>query len=896
MKLKTRTLIQTLSTSLVCTLILSLIFFLAIAGIRNTVLSNSGELGSSAAGISALALDEQAAEQITRIARDTALLLDEKIIKIENHTRMTADIAGAIYSHKEAYRPQSLPLVPSGSITPSGPYLHVAPGTDIARIRGEAELAGNIAGVLRQITVIDRGITTSTIGGESGYIIAMDAYPWPQTDFDPRRYSWYRGAKERGGLFWTDVYADLRGRGPAISCAMPFYDQSGGTKRFRGVARSTVMLTDFSKIIDSARFGRSGSLFLLDQNGLKLFSSGSVDVQADGDGGVSGENYLESEDAALRSLGMSMTGGAPGMTSLTLNNIPVYAAYAPIATLGWSLGVAIPVQEIREPSLQIEERIRVLTGIARSRMDRRILLLSGVIGLLLLASQGAIALLSLRFTAGITGPILALTDVVREVSGGNLEREVRVNTGDELEQLASSFNTMTVKLREHIDAVSKATADKQRIDTELDIARRIQMSMLPNAAIPPAFPGKSFSPEKPGKNSFDLFAAVHPAKEVGGDFYDFFFIDQTHLALIIADVSGKGIPAALFMAITKTLIKNQLQSGKAAELALNTINRQLCDNNIAEMFVTLWLGVLDTASGRLSYVNAGHNPPLIKREGSGSAFLVSPPDLVLAGMDDTLYHLRETVLAPGDLLFLYTDGITEAIGCTEAVGFNEADSPAGAMYGKERLRDFLDTHAEQPLQVLLPRLYAEIEQFSGIAVQADDLAVQADDITMLAFRIDTPAYRRRGRILSAKTEHLAEQLQELTGFTGRELEAAQCPAKTRGQIELAAEEIFVNIARYAYTGASPADTRTVTIQCETKQDAEQTRLILSFSDRGEPFNPLERADPDLSLPLEQREAGGLGILLVKRTMDTIRYSYDDGMNSLVIEKYWRTAETGKEAT
>ena len=848
--------IQTLSASLAFTLILSLMFFLAVAGIRNSVLAHSGALGVSAAGISASALEAQAAELIARTARDTALILDEKIIKIENHTRMTADIAGAIYSHREAYRPQTLPLVPAGSLTPAGPYLHVAPGTDLARVRAEAELAGNIADVLRQITVIDRGITTSTIGGQSGYIIAMDAVPWPQADFDPRRYSWYSGAKERGDLFWTDVYTDPRGRGPAVSCAMPFYEQSGGRggeKIFRGVARSTVMLADVSKIIDSARIGRTGYLFLLDHNGLKLFSSGSIDVQANGEGAVSGENYLASEDPALRGLGESMTRGERGMTEITLNGVPVYAAYAPIETLRWSLGVAVPVHEIRAPARQIEERISVLTGDARGRMDRRIFLLSGFIGVLLLASLGGIALLAVRFTSGITGPILALTDGVREVSGGSLKREVRISTGDELEELAASFNIMTVNLREHIDAVSKATAEKQRIDTELDVARQIQMSMLPNASSPPAPSG--------GKNEFDLFAAVEPAKEVGGDFYDFFFIDDDHLALVIADVSGKGIPAALFMAIAKTLLKNHLQSGEKTECAMDKINLQLCDNNIAGMFVTLWLGVLDTASGRLSYVNAGHNPPLVKRGENGFTFLVSPPDLVLAGMDDTLYHLRETVLDPACVLFLYTDGVTEAA------------SPAGEFYGKERLREFLDAHAQLPPLELIPRLSAALDRFSGGAGQSDD-------ITMLAFR-----YRPRGRVLTLRAH--AREIGALIGFIGKELEAARCPAGIRGRVELAAEEIFVNIARYAYTGAAPFGTEfTVTVRGETWRDAEEAGVLLTFTDRGRRFNPLEQADPNLDLPLEAREAGGLGILLVKRTMDTVRYSYDDGMNCLTIGKRW----------
>jgi sigma-B regulation protein RsbU (phosphoserine phosphatase) len=845
MKLKKRILIQTLSASLAFTLLLSLMFFITVGRIRSMVRSNSEDLGDKAADISAYALEDQVTDKIARIAADVALILDEKLLKIENHTRMTADIAGSIYTHREAWRPRPLRYVRPGEVPPSGPYLHTAPGVEYSRIRNEAELAGNIADILRQISVVDRGITTSTIGGESGYIIAMDTVPWPSADFDHRIHSWYRGAKEAGDMYWTDVYLDLRGRGPVISCAMPFYDASGG-RVFKGVARSTVQLTDFSTIIASAKVGRTGYLFLVNRSGIKLFSSGSVDIRLDDTGGILGENYLKSADPRLRGLGLSMTLGASGMTELEMNGVPVYVAYAPIHTLGWSLGVAIPVQEIGAPAWLIKEQIQTLTNDAKTGMDQYMLLLSCGIGILLFLILLAVAQLSIRFTESVTGPILALNGGVREVSGGNLSREVSVKTGDELEELAVSFNAMTGRLREHIEKIAQATAEKQRIATELDVATQIQTSLLPNEF--PPFPNRA--------REFDLFATVHPAREVGGDFYDFFFIDDDHFAIVVADVSGKGIPAALFMAITKTLIKNHIRTGEAPDLALENINRQLCDNNIVNMFVTLWLGILEISSGRLEYINAGHNPPLVKNGGGDFDFLTSPPDLVLAGMDDTVYHRRETALAGGDTLFLYTDGITEA-----------ADR-GGDFYGKTRLRRFLNAHGDLPPGELLPLLRADIDHYAAGAEQSDD-------ITMLALRItgEKPGFR------SITLRAGVDRLGELVAFIGGELERAACPGKIRGQIELAAEELFVNIARYS--GSAEVLTR-----CGTVRGPAGTTLTLSFADRGEPFNPLELVEPDLSAPLAEREVGGLGILIVKRTMDTIRYSYEEGMNRLEITKTW----------
>ncbi|MDR0584169.1 MAG: SpoIIE family protein phosphatase [Treponema sp.] len=872
MKLRNRILIQTLSASLVFTLFLSLLFFLTVSGIRKMVLSGSVVLGDSAADIGVYALEEQVTDKIAGIAADIALILDEKLLKIENHTRMTADIAGSIYTNKEAWPDKPLLHVRPGEITPAEPYLHAAPGVDLSAIQSETDLAGNIGEILRQIIVVDRGITTSSIGGEAGYIIAMDAFPWPSEDFDPRFHSWYHGAKETGDLYWTSVYLDPQGRGPAISCAMPFYDQSGGGRVFKGVARSTVMFTDFSKIIDSAKVGRSGYLFLLEQSGIKLFSSGSVEVETGENGGIEGENFFKSRDPRLRSLAFSMTLGANGMTELEMDGVPVYVAYAPVHTLGWSLGVAIPAQEISVPAWIIDGQIQTVTAQIRAGMDRYIIFLAGFIGFVLLLSLLTIALLLVKFTAAITNPILALNEGVREVSRGNLDREVRIKTGDELEQLAASFNNMTIRLKNHIAEIARATAEKERISVELDVATQIQTSMMPNEF--PPFPNR--------KNEFDLYAAMHPAKEVSGDFYDFFFIDDDHFAVIMADVSGKGIPAALFMAIARTLIKNYLQSGTAPAPALGNTNRQLCQSNRANMFVTAWLGVLEISSGRLSYINAGHNPPLLKSRDRPAAFFVSPPDLVLAGAEGTVYHCRETSLEDGDTLFLYTDGIAEA------------ENTEGYFYGKERLRHFLDVNGGLSLRELLPALRGSIEKFSGGAEQSDD-------ITMLALRLSR---EQPSPFLTLRAD-IAE-LEKLIGFIGRKLDAESCPAKTKGQIELAAEEIFVNIVKHGYksglpdiaeggaeAGAAEAESGEpscgefeVVVKCGIERRPAGTTMTLRFIDRGEPFDPRKHADPDLSLPPEQREAGGLGILIVKRTMDTIEYSYEGGTNRLTITKSW----------
>ena len=866
MKLKKRLLVQSTGAFLVLTLLLSAVFFVSIERIRRTVFRNSAALGDSAAEISAYMLEVLHTEKIHRTAIDTVLLLDERLGRIESHTRMIADIAGSLHTFSQGWAARPLPRVMAGEVPPPEPYLYIVPGVDFQAVRAEAELVGNITEMLRQITVVDWDIATSTINGESGYVIAMDAFPWAQTGYDPRTFHWYVQAKATGKLYWTDVYEDLRGRGPVISCAVPFFDRSSGYDVFMGVARSTLRLSDFSQIIDPTGIRRSGHFFIMNRYGTVVYSTDGVEVSLGEGGVVMGENFLEVADPRLRSMGLSMTLGATGMTELEMDGIPFYVAYAPIRTLGWSLGVSVPAQEIYVPAMQIEGRILGIAYATRAAIDGYILLLAGIIAFLLLLILPVIALFSARFTQAITGPVLALSDGVQEVAGGNLGREVTVSTGDELEQLAAAFNGMTSQLRAHIAEISKATAERQRMDTELDIAMQIQSNMLPT----------DFPPFKGRKNGFDLYAEVHPAKEVGGDFYDFFFIDDDHFAVLVADVSGKGIPAALFMATTKTVIKNQLQTMGNLSSALEQINRELCDSNTINMFVTVWLCVLEISSGRLMYVNAGHNPPMLWRKrpagGQGFDFLVSPPDLVLACMEDTLYHCHEMQLEEGDMMFLYTDGIVEA---------SDAE---GAFYGKERMKVFLDANASQPLREMLPGLRSDIAAFVKEAEQSDD-------ITMLALRVNgcapPPEVEPYQFQLTLKAN--VADLSALIDFIGRELEAAGCPASERGHVELAAEEVFVNIANYAYQNGEK-ESGEVVVACRTRTVPGKTEVTFTFSDCGCPFNPLELDDPDITLPLEDRKLGGLGILIVKRVIDTINYSRENGVNRLEFTKSWRKEE------
>lgn len=277
-----------------------------------------------------------------------------------------------------------------------------------------------------------------------------------------------------------------------------------------------------------------------------------------------------------------------------------------------------------------------------------------------------------------------------------------IQTGDEIEGLSDSFSRMMEDINSYVVNLARMTAEKERIGAELNVATQIQADMLPR--IFPAFPERT---------EFDIFASMNPAKEVGGDFYDFFLVDENHLAIVIADVSGKGVPAALFMVIAKTLIKNHAQLGECPADVFTNVNEQLCEGNEAGLFVTGWMGILDLTTGQFIYVNAGHNPPLLMRSGENFEYLKSRAGFVLAGMEGIRYRQAELTLLPGDRLYLYTDGVTEA-----------TDIHA-ELYGEDRLQNALNQYKTLPIQEMCSGIKSSVYEFFG---EAD----QFDDITMLA--------------------------------------------------------------------------------------------------------------------------------------------------------------------
>ncbi len=464
---------------------------------------------------------------------------------------------------------------------------------------------------------------------------------------------------------------------------------------------------------------------------------------------------------------------------------------------------------------------------ATKNLKQGLLLLLGIMLILAFA-------LILNRTVKWSKSLARIDSYLDEVGSGEFPEEpLDMNSKDELGHIGNSINQMVDSLKE-----------KERISAELSIATDIQANMLPN-----------IFPPFPEHDEFSIFATMEPAKEVGGDFYDMYMVDQKHLAIAVGDVSGKGVPAALFMVIAKILMKNHAQSGLEPNEVFTRMNHSLCEGNDTGYFVTAWMGVLNLETGELHYANAGHTPPLLRQKDGTFHYVKNRPGLVLGAMDGMKYKLGTMHMDPGDRLFLYTDGVTETM--------NEANE----LYGPDRLADYLTQHGGDDIYDLLLNLRQELADFAGTAAQFDDITMLLMEFRKAAHNTDFTE-----QTFPASDAELASAI----AFVEQELEKTPCKPKDAMQISLAVEELFVNIAHYAYIGQSG----NITIGTRYKDNV----FSLQFTDSGIPFNPLDRDEPDISQKAEDRTVGGLGIFLVKKTMDDLSYQQKDGQNILTLQK------------
>ncbi len=515
-------------------------------------------------------------------------------------------------------------------------------------------------------------------------------------NFEVRDRPWYKQAAEAGELIFTgvelDAFTDIAG----LVCAAPVY-QNG---ELVAVVGADIFLTSISDYVNTTS-GYGGFICIVNDNGQIIFSpitSGTFKSGLSEDA----QDLRQGKNRDLADFVTEVLDGESKVLSLKVDGLDYYLAGAPMPTLGWAVVSVMDKTVTLQPATEMIGNYEKISAEAlqtyrdsSAAATRRLFFVTAAI--VVLASAGALAL-----AARVVKPIEHMTGRLNSLSENDsvFRMEKIYKTGDEIEVLAESFASLSEKTKAYIQQITEITAEKERIGTELALATRIQADMLPN--IYPAFPDR---PE------FDIFAAMDPAREVGGDFYDFFLIDDDHLCMIIADVSGKGVPAALFMMASRIILAGNAKQGKSPAAILESTNETICQNNREEMFVTVWLGILEISTGRLTAANAGHEYPVLLQQGGKFELIKDKHGFVIGGIAGMKYKEYELQLKPGAKLFLYTDGVPEATNASEE------------LFGKDRMLEALNENPQASPEEMLKNVRRSVDGFVREAEQFDDLTM-----------------------------------------------------------------------------------------------------------------------------------------------------------------------------
>jgi len=439
---------------------------------------------------------------------------------------------------------------------------------------------------------------------------------------------------------------------------------------------------------------------------------------------------------------------------------------------------------------------------------------------------------------------LATQDFSEPVTGPSDIDGLPKKSRDEVGELAESFITMEHALRQSVRELKETTAAKERIESELKIARDIQMSMVP----------KTFPPF-PNRREFDLYAILVPAREVGGDFYDFFFIDDNHLCFVIGDVSGKGIPAALFMAVTRTLFRTTASKVSMPDKILSLLNLEMCRDNDTCMFVTVFCAVLDIRTGEVEYSNGGHNLPYFVSHAETRP-LKNTGGMALGFTQDVTYRSEKIMLRAGDELFLYTDGVTEAM------------DEGGNQFSEPRLAEFLHEANGSSATEIIRSVVDQVRRHSAGAPQSDD-------ITVLTLKYLLTAGATTSETIVVELKNNLPEIQRLAHLADDFGRRHQLNVETLHNAKVGLDEILTNVISYAYADGGEHS-------IITRFSLEQGKLTIEVEDDGRPFNPLNAPEPDTKQLLGERPIGGLGIHLVRTLMDELEYRRQNDRNILVM--------------
>ncbi|WP_051608610.1 SpoIIE family protein phosphatase [Selenomonas sp. FC4001] len=724
LSIRGRVLLLLLASVLITLMAVGGLAFYALNTTKITMLAQSEAVGQFLAESMGRKAASDAKNDLQEMTRVKAQHLSRELMMVKKDVAYMADSLQLIMTSPAQYRPRKLPdTQQEPDILSETVYIHYSPELQSRGIDGNLQrqiaLAGNFADVLEPLSKYYRGYRTSLYAGSrDGYFICLDIvpseqgrasiYPSPEVrqdfiqTYDHRERFWYKLGEQTDTPAFSDIYRGAEGK-LDVTCAMPYYDGNG----FAGVVGISYSVEDLYRTFLADAIKQDGISFVMDCHGRVVFSSEDEGILAARLDGTDIRQLSEAEPD-IAAAAQRMVAGGNDVMSVIMNGKKYYLAFAPLEGTKWSFGTMLEAQTVMTPVERVKdavlEKMTELQTTGQSTINKficRSAILLIPILLLLIYSSGLMA-------GRLTRPIRQLEGGVREIAAGNFDKKLQISTGDEIENLAESVNSMSDDLKLYTENLAQVAAEKERSRTELEVAAQIQQDMLPGTRQP-----------FPERQEFSIYALMQPARDVGGDFYDFYIVQDNYLVVTIADVSGKGVPAALFMAKCQSVLKSCIMGAKSPEnlgAILEKANRELCQNNEAAMFVTVLVGVLDLRNGHFTYAHCGHCPPLLQHEGHYE-FLPLPKSYVL-GLWERPYTQKSMELSPGDMIFLYTDGVSEAM---------DVD---GNLFTEPRIRDTLNNlSAERQPEKLLPQMLAAIRQYAGGEEQSDD-------ITMVGLRYD----------------------------------------------------------------------------------------------------------------------------------------------------------------
>lgn len=639
-------------------------------------------------------------------------LLSTEFRQISEDVSMLRDTFVSFLEHPEKIQPRTLPNALYEDVKSETPYVHYSQrllkNGLTQQLEKEIKAGSNIADLIPFFTDYYKCLF---FGSESGYIIAeyvmnhaTDLVPVSKEPFrhtyDPVSRIWYQKGKDYEDTGFTDVYIAQTGD-MTVSCISPYFVNG----RFHGVMGVDCSPKWVSDLVKSIAVDEGDLYFILSNKGEVLFVNFDSDIIKV----TLGVDIRNSDEKSLAKIAEKMVEHKKGFDSVTISEKDYFVAYSPIKNVNWSFASLIPVEQVYAPSIEIKSHLLNIKDTYYSNLKNSIILVVFSTSVVVLLLLFFIFRRIIRLSDFIVNPIIRLTRDVNEFAEGNLDKRLQLDSLDEISNIAESFNSLAQKLQDNINDLSVISEQKKRLDAEVNVVNEILMNYLPD----------NFSILN--KYGFDLFAKEYPAKSSGGDFYDFYLLDNQHVVVSIGDVSGRGVPSALFMMTSKSVIKSFCRMNSDLSLGdiLYKANNCLHEHNTEQMYVALFICIIDLYTGRMEYVNSGHYAPYIYRAESGSGnFLINERiDSIMAINANVSFHSNNTVLNPGDMLYMYTDGIISE------------NSLQGEKFDEKKLTEAVLNAKENNMTS------KEIVEFSyKSAVDFIGRDVFSDDVTLLCLR------------------------------------------------------------------------------------------------------------------------------------------------------------------